>query len=228
MSAVLPSISPITTMLWKGINTYISERIGSVWLGQPLLDTPLTVTATMEAVALIFLFVLYIAIRLLFTGKTQLERDAMRFQEGMQLVEQKAYPKARAYFAKTVVGESRSVLAWTMLGVSHYHEGDVESAQLCLDKACSIDNLALAFFYKGRIAFDGQDFERALIEFDKAVWFDRKMALAYRYKGLTLQQLQLQDQALLVFRAAVQLGDEISHATLQRLNSQQSLKKGKP
>jgi tetratricopeptide (TPR) repeat protein len=181
----------------------------------------------MEAVALIFVFVLYIMARLLFSGKTALEKDAQRFETGLSHIVGRRYPEALDYFGTAVNQQPRSALAWTMLGISQYHCGDLDTAGACLYKACQIDNLSLAFLYKGKIAYDLGIYDQALIEFNKAIWFDRKLAEAHRLKANCLDKMGQYDLAITSYRDAVVLGDEISNGYLMQSGSNSSIKKGK-
>jgi len=92
----------------------------------------------------------------------------------------------------------------------------------CLEKASHIDNLAQTYFYKGRIYFEQKKFKQALVEFNKAVWFDRKLAIAYRYKGLTLTQLSEEQNGIQALKEAVSHGDELSIPLLQKAKQSSS------
>jgi tetratricopeptide (TPR) repeat protein len=176
-----------------------------------------------EAVVLIFFFIIYIVIRLLFSGKTQLEKDALSYSVGMKAFTNKEYEEARSFFTGVVAAQPRSVLAWALLGSSYYHQNDLETALACLEKACHIDNLAQAYLYKGRIYLDRKEYKQALIEFNKAVWYDRNLADAYRYKGITLVAAGEEAQGIKAFKEAVNKGDELSKALLLSVSQNTSL-----
>jgi tetratricopeptide (TPR) repeat protein len=176
----------------------------------------------LEAVVLIFFFIIYIVIRLLFSGKTQLEKDALSFQQGLNAFNNKNYEAARSYFTGIVATQPRSVLAWTILGSSYFHLNDFETSMACLEKACHIDNLAQTYFYKGRIYFEQKNFKQALVEFNKAVWFDRKLAIAYRFKGLTFILLSEEQNGIQALKDAVSYGDELSIPLLQKAKQSSS------
>jgi tetratricopeptide (TPR) repeat protein len=171
----------------------------------------------MEAVILIFFFLIYIVLRVLFAEKSTEERDAARFAEGMELLRKKDWNAAQLYFGKVIQSHNKSAVAWTALGATHFHQGDMLMAQICLDKAIVYDNIASAFLYRGKVAFANQHFPLALIELNKAIWYNRKSAEAYRLKGLTLLQLSKPDEAITAFKDAVKRGDEISNAQLQQM-----------
>jgi tetratricopeptide (TPR) repeat protein len=170
----------------------------------------------MEAVALVFLFIIYIVIRVLFSGKTVLERDAERFDIGMRHHSAREYYEGIQYFGEKVRQHPRSALAWTMLGTCYYHANDYLSALSCLEKAVQIDNLGQAYLYKGRISLHFEDYPQALIEFNKALWFDRSLAQAHRYRGHTLIGMGKNEEAVAAFRAGVALGDEHCNIFLQQ------------
>jgi tetratricopeptide (TPR) repeat protein len=171
----------------------------------------------MEVAILIFFFVIYIVLRVLFAEKSGEERDTLRFSEGMALLRKKEWAEAQLYFGKVIQSQNKSAVAWTALGVTHYHQGDMLMAQICFDKAIVYDNIASTFLYRGKVAMANQHYPIALIELNKAIWYNRKSAEAYRLKGLTLLQLSKSEEAITAFREAVKKGDEISNAQLQQM-----------
>jgi tetratricopeptide (TPR) repeat protein len=171
----------------------------------------------MEVAILIFFFLIYIAIRVIFAEKSGEERDNLRFAEGMTLLRRKDWVNAQKYFGKIIQSHNKSAVAWTALGATHYHQGDMLMAQICLDKAVVYDNLAFTFLYRGKVALSNQHYPLALIELNKAIWYNRRSAEAYRLKGLTLIQLSKSEEAVTAFREAVKYGDEISNAQLQQM-----------
>jgi len=134
----------------------------------------------------------------------------------MRAFDNKDYESARSYFTGVVAAQPRSVLAWTLLGACYYHQNDLETALACLEKSSHIDNLALTYYYKGRIVLDQKNYKQALVEFNKGVWFDRKLAIAYRYKGITLTALGEEAKGLDALNEAVKHGDELSIPLMQK------------
>jgi tetratricopeptide (TPR) repeat protein len=171
----------------------------------------------MEVAILIFFFVIYIVLRVLFAEKSGEERDNLGFSEGMAMLRKKEWAAAQVYFDKSIQTHNKSAVAWTALGVSHFHQGDMLMAQICLDKAIVYDNIASTFLYRGKVAMANQHYPTALIELNKAIWYNRKSSEAYRLKGLTLIQLSKPEEAIIAFKEAVKRGDEISNAKLQQM-----------
>jgi len=172
----------------------------------------------MEAIILLFFFVIYVLFRVLFAEKSSEERDNLRFSEGVVMLQNKNWVGAEKYFASTVVTHPKSAMAWTSLGICHFYQSEMLMAQVCFEKAIALDNLALTFFFRGKIAYQEHNFKQALIEFNKAIWYKRKDAVAYRWKANTLLALGEQEQAIKCFRDAVKLGDEISNGYIQQYN----------
>lgn len=179
----------------------------------------------MEAVSLSLIFVAYIGIRLLLGHhKTQAMKDRVKYSKGVDLVYANQYKEALQYFEGVLQQNPDSGLAWTFKAECHLHIGDFYTTLACADKALNIDyNLRDCYIFKGKALFELAQYEDALTEFDKAVWYFReKHPEAYFFRGLCHYELAKYEKAEYDFKKAVKLGDE--DANYQLLKMQKELK----
>ncbi|MDX2301264.1 MAG: tetratricopeptide repeat protein [Microscillaceae bacterium] len=165
----------------------------------------------METLSLVFIFGLYIGIRL-FLGhhKTPAMKDRQKYQEGIALVYQKKYTEALDYFQKVLQKDPKSSIAWAFKSECNLYLDNLYQAIADAEKALNIDySLSECYFYKGLAFYKLEMIEDALTEFEKAVWhFREKHPETFRYRGLCHVRLGRNEQAEKDFRRAIELGDE--------------------
>lgn len=98
----------------------------------------------------------------------------LTFQEGSP---QEAIPKhQKAIEQFTLIGDSKHVSrAWKSLGISHLQQGQIETADACLDRAlesaavfANEADYAVGYWYKGQTLLCRGEYEKALASFEKA------------------------------------------------------------
>ncbi|MFN8355962.1 MAG: hypothetical protein U0Y10_16020 [Spirosomataceae bacterium] len=179
----------------------------------------------METFALSFLFVVYFVIDYFMTDHdSPADKDRKSFQEGLTLLQSKAFNQSFEYFNKAVQEYPKSAIAYLYRGKSNLGRGNIYSALYDLEQSCAIDNtLAECYYLKGLALFELEDFEKSFLEFDKAVWHYRAQdAEAMRWRAMTRYRLGQIEQATKDLETAIKLGDEKAPYLLLKLKSRLS------
>ncbi len=104
---------------------------------------------------------------------------------------------------------TRPYIAYTNLAWAYYQLGDKEKAIEYLNKALSYNpRYHLAYFYRGIMALNDGELERARISFRRAVRFNRQDMAARYYLGLVYFRLGQEEKAKKVWRSILQLAPE--------------------
>ncbi len=172
----------------------------------------------METIALILLFIPYVVIRY-FTEDhdTPADKDRKRFNEGIELVKNKQYEEAHAYFSLLVNRYPKSAIAYLYRGMANYYMGNYYSALYDFTHSASFDNTQWeCFLYKGLSHLELSDSDQAFLELDKAVWHSRsENPNVLRFRGEARYRLRQMDAARRDWEQAAQLGDENAAHYLQ-------------
>lgn len=172
----------------------------------------------METIALILLLIPYVIIRY-FTEDhdTPADKDRKRFAEGIELVQNKQYEEAHAYFTLLVNRYPKSAVAYLYRGICNYYLSNYYSALYDFTHSSSYDNtLWECFLYKGLSHLELEETDQAFLELDKAVWHSRsENANVLRFRGEARYRLKQFDSARMDWEQAAQLGDENAAYYLQ-------------
>ncbi len=149
-------------------------------------------------------------------GVTQSDKDQIRLQEGIRLLDRRLYAEAFAYFDAIVQQEPRCALALAYRGRCHRIQGNWFHAIADCNRAASFDHrLDTIYLDKGISLFRLGQIQDAFVLFDKAIWYfnvnGRPDAETYRWRGVTRLELGQYAKAEKDFKKAIELGDE--HAT---------------
>jgi tetratricopeptide (TPR) repeat protein len=87
----------------------------------------------------------------------------------------------------------------------------------------SAENLARAFFNRGRAWSDNGQFDRAIKDFDQAIHFDPNYPEAFNNRGVALSGLGQYEQAIVDFDAAIKLDPNYAIAIYNRGLASQNL-----
>ncbi|GAB3566741.1 hypothetical protein GCM10027578_16200 [Spirosoma luteolum] len=173
----------------------------------------------MEVALIGVFFVLYLIIRYyLMDHDTPADKDRLRFQKGIQLLQERDVVAAHRYFDEAIRQHPKSALAYACRGRCQLLQGNLHSAIYDLTQALSRDNtLADCYLDRGIAHYQLEQYTEAFREFDKAVWhFRDDKPDAYRWRALARIQVRQLPQAENDLRRAVALGDENSvHLLLQ-------------
>lgn len=165
----------------------------------------------MEAAVIVFLlFPAYILIRLAMGHHlSQADKDDRKFKEGYDLIKSRNFTKALEYFNKEIKRNPQSAKA--LLSRAKVYEALREpyNAIKDADKATRYDaTLWEAYFIKGKVLYDFQEYQTAQREFEKSVWYNSKFAEGYCWKAKCLTRLGKHKEAYEDLCKARELGDE--------------------
>lgn len=165
----------------------------------------------MEICLIILLFIPYLIIKYYLTDHdTKSEKDKVRFQDGIILINEKKTDEAFEYFDQAVKSNPKSAIAYAYRGKCNLIHENYYSALFDFSQAISFDNtIADCYLDKGKALMSLSEFKEAFLEFDKAVWFFRnENADALRLRGLARLRMQQFAQSERDFLRAMELGDE--------------------
>jgi tetratricopeptide (TPR) repeat protein len=165
----------------------------------------------METILLLLLLIPYMLIRYLVTDhETKTEKDARQYKEGIQLVKEKKYAEAIEYFDTVLKEKPTCALAFAYRGKCNLKLRNPYSSIFDCSRATSLDGtLSDAYLDKGKALYQLEEYQQAYLEFDKAVWHNRKNPEAFRWRALGHIRLSHPyDRVEEDLLEAVELGDE--------------------
>lgn len=172
----------------------------------------------MEGFILIILLAIYLAIKIAFGNHDDpTAKDAKKYREGIELVQQKQYQEAYRYFDQVLKERPKCALAYAYRGKCNLVLDDLYAAIFDCTEAVSFDHcIAEAYLVKGIALYNLEMYRDAFLEFDKAVWYFRNSAEAFRWRALTRERLGIFDKAEADLKRAIELGDELANYYLLR------------
>lgn len=175
----------------------------------------------MEGILLLVIFFFYILIRLAFGFKKDpVDKDRKRYAQGMRLLNARRYDEAFAYFDRVLKSQPNSALALYARGKCYLEMGEPLMAVADASKAAGIEPyLSGVYLVKGRGFFKMGLYHDALLELDKAVWFDRNNGQVYLWRGLTWNRLGEDAKGYADFLEARRLGEENAAFYLKKQGS---------
>jgi tetratricopeptide (TPR) repeat protein len=165
----------------------------------------------METILLLLLLIPYMLIRYLITDhETKTEKDARQYKEGIQWVKDKKYTEAIGYFDKVLKEKPNCALAFAYRGKCNLKLKNLYSSVFDCSRATSLDDtLSDAYLDKGKALYQLEEYQQAYLEFDKAVWHNRKNPEAFRWRALgRIRISHLYERVEEDLLEAVELGDE--------------------
>ncbi|MGB3617201.1 MAG: hypothetical protein WBA12_03725 [Catalinimonas sp.] len=149
--------------------------------------------------------------------RAQADRDARRLTEGLALMQQYRHREALIFFSDFLKQEPRCALALVKRGACQLALGEPFLALGDSRRAAEIDHVIMeAYLVAGQALYELDDFLSAKVEFDKAVWYDRKNPEVYRRRGLNYLRMKDHVRATEDLRQAIALGDEDANYYLRR------------
>jgi tetratricopeptide (TPR) repeat protein len=175
----------------------------------------------MEGILLLLIFFFYILIRLAFGFKKDpVEKDRKRYAHGMHLLNARRYDEAYTYFNRVLDAQPNSALALYARAKCHLEMGEPLLAVADASKSAGIEPyLSGVYLVKGRGFFKMGLYNDALLELDKAVWFDRTNGQVYLWRGLTWNRLGEEGKGYNDFLEARRLGEENAAFYLRKKGS---------
>lgn len=127
--------------------------------------------------------------------RTNAQKEADRLREGIDLYSSGRFAEALTYFNAELVSHPKSGVAYLYRANSYRALGDPTAALSDLDQGKSYDDtIADLHLESGKIHYEQSDYQRAFLDFDKAVFYDRdNQAAPYHWRGLARQQLHQDD-----------------------------------
>lgn len=176
----------------------------------------------MEFLLFLFVFVFYIAARLLLGHHRNAKQiDTTKYKQGISWVEQKQYVKALHYFENILAENIHSGVAWAYRGRCHFELGNYYQALADCSKALDIDySLRDCYLVKGKSLLALEEYQDAIWELDKAAWhFQENHAEIFRFRGLCYYKLEQYKKAQQDFNKAVLLQDEHANYFLLKMKN---------
>jgi tetratricopeptide (TPR) repeat protein len=120
---------------------------------------------------------------------------------------------ARPDFEQFVKLEPQNSLAQAGLSLALFLTGEPVKAKAIAEKAIKLDaNCADAYYVRGMVSYDRQEFQAALPDFEHAVELEPKDAANHERLGWTYYELKFYENALTSFNEAIRLDPEFEHA----------------
>ncbi|TAF67733.1 MAG: tetratricopeptide repeat protein [Cytophagales bacterium] len=181
----------------------------------------------MEVLAFVFIMFFVVGVALLMGWHKDLSyQDRKKYKIGIQTLEKHDYNKAFDYFDKAIQSNPKtSAILYAFRGRCHLHFKNYYHALSDCQKALQIDyNLKECYLDRGKAFFFLHQYEEALREFEKAVWYyHEKSPEAYRFKGLTHYELGNTREAENDFKQAIRLKDEEANYYLLQIKKRQDV-----
>lgn len=182
----------------------------------------------METLSLVFVFVLYIWVRLLLGHHlTPTIKDRRRYAVGIKLVDDHQHEEGLKYFNRILSHRQDSGVAWAYRSICHLYKENFYQALADSNKALDIDyTLRECYLVKGKAFLALEDYEQAHTEFSKAVWHYReKNPETFRYRALAHYYLNQISEAEQDLKRAQNLGDEEANLLLLQIRKTSNVDK---
>ena len=175
-----------------------------------LIKLALQLAPNMEGVFLLLILGFYILLRMVFSFKVDhLKRDTKRFSMGLELLHEQEYDQGLTFFNRAVQQYPQSALAYASRSRCQLGLGEPIMAMADGVRASAIDPyLRSVYLTKGKALFEMKEWTMAIVEFEKATWYDRECAEAHTWLGLTYIEDGQSGKAVKCFQKAVRMGDE--------------------
>lgn len=182
----------------------------------------------METLSLVFVFVLYIWVRLLLGHHlTPTIKDRRKYAPGIKLVDEQQYEEGLKYFNRILSHRHDSGVVWAYRSICQLEEGNHYQALADANKALDIDyTLRECYLVKGKAFLALEDYEQAQTEFSKAVWHYReKNSETFRLRALAHYYQDKISEAEYDLKRAQKLGDEEANLLLLQIRKTSNVDK---
>jgi tetratricopeptide (TPR) repeat protein len=174
----------------------------------------------MEIIVFGIFFAIYLAVKIYTTDhETRADKDRLAMVEGIELFQKKDFENAFNYFDKAVKANKKSAVALGYRGLCNLQFENYYTAIYDLTQSMQFDNTLYEFqLGKGRAHYALNEWQDALIMFDKAVWYSqRKNVDALRWRAITLLKINKKQKAKADLELAQSLGDKEATRLLLQL-----------
>lgn len=164
----------------------------------------------MEGVFLILVLFFYLLVRMLFWLRPDERRkDRKRLAPVLELLACRQFAEALPLLDAHLAQHPRSVEGLLARARCHFEEKEF---LLCVADNCKAINqdshLPQAYLLKGKAFFAMGHLDEALVEFDRAAWYDRENPEPYTWRGLVHRQMGQEGKAYADLQTALRMGDE--------------------
>lgn len=173
----------------------------------------------MEGVFLLLVFFFYMVIRLLFWLRPdERARDRKRLALPLDLISQRRFADALPPIEAHLKAHPRSLEGLLARARCHLELDEPLLALADCTKAVNDENhLPQAYLIKGKAFLAMDHLEEALLEFDKAVWYDRGNPEPVCWRGLVRRRMGSHHAAEADLMLAARMGDENATFYLRQL-----------
>jgi len=164
----------------------------------------------LEAVVFFIFFGLYIVVRVLIGGgESAWENQKIESKPGLQLFDVKDYKGSKSYFEKVVKIKPFESLGYVILGEIALIEKEDERALYYAQKAIRLDNTVPdSHLLMSKGLYNINEFEQAIVNAQKAVWFGRAHIESNRWLGKLLVEKGEIKRGIRYLEIAFSKGDE--------------------
>ena len=164
----------------------------------------------MEGILLLLVIIFYVFLRIAFSFRPNpIKKDKRKFAIGLQMLHNREYTEAILFFDDALAQAPKSVIALLARAQCHLHTHEYVFALADAVRATTQDDhLPEAYMIKGKALYKMGNFAHALVEFNKAAWYDRDNAEPICWRGLTHHRLGQPQLATAALHQAKAMGDE--------------------
>jgi tetratricopeptide (TPR) repeat protein len=174
----------------------------------------------MEIIVFGIFFAIYLTVKIYTTDhETRADKDRLTMAEGIELFQKKDFENAFNYFDEAIKINPKSAIALGYRGLCNLQFENYHTAIYDLTQSMQFDNTLYDFqMGKGRAHYELEEWQEALIMFDKAVWYSqRKNVDALRCRAIVLLKINKKQKAKADLVLAQSLGDEDAARLLLKL-----------
>lgn len=164
----------------------------------------------MEGVFLLLVFFFYMAIRLLFWLRPdERARDRKRLAQPLDLISQRRFTEALPDIQAHLKAHPRSIEGLIARARCNLELDEPLLALADCAKAINYENhVPQAYFIKGKAFLALDHLDEALVEFDKAAWYDRDNPEPICWRGIVRRRMGNHHAAEADLMLAARMGDE--------------------
>jgi tetratricopeptide (TPR) repeat protein len=164
----------------------------------------------MEAILVLLVLGIWIVIKLSISDlRTTFEKEKDAMSVGIRLFDNKMYDKAIQFFDQHVEMDNPPLSCFLYLARCHFQLGNYHQAYWNYTRVVNRENIhSRVFFERGEVLRLLNEMDLALLDYNKAIWFERNNEEYYFQRGLLQLALKMKNEAKEDFIKAKNLGSE--------------------
>ncbi len=174
----------------------------------------------MEIIVFGIFFAIYLTVKVYTTDhETRADKDRLLMTEGIELFQGGDFDNAFKYFDKAVKNDPKSAIALGYRGLCNLYFQNYHTSIYDLTQSMKFDNTLYEFqIGKGQAHYELDEWQDALIMFDKAVWYSRRKNVdALRWRAIVLLKINKVPKAKADLELAKKLGDKEAALLLSKI-----------